>query len=860
MDFRFKIIDEEGNEYIISEPEGFIGMVMAMDRHPDFYSVVESCKSSISFYGETFFENGGRDLVKRLESNFGPDTKITAVADIRDDSPWEELFRWEVPLAMIAESLDISHDIEATFSQADFWTKFISRFEIPVNLRSTVDLDGNAVSPMASKTLQLISQIIDYTTVYSGHSGDNDTLAPCETATTGNIVLSGHQTIGGILTTDDMRVLVKAQSDNTQNGTYTASSGAWSRTTDANTGLELEDAIVKVNEGTQAGSYRQTTKPVTLGVDPIVWIAYNYVDNYLLYENTTMEDIFPAPDFSIYIPATVDVEEQDEIDTSVVLPVVAITDLDDMGYQIEIMDGNGPLEIIADEINYSFVRVYSISGGVPEGLDVSVELFYQLNDEAPVSIDLDSQSFPIPPSVPQPIALQNAGSATVNVRKGDLIRVFTNIIFATDFGVSSGSWLNRKLYGGIESQSVRFVYKSLKADTTAPGFLLHDAMAAIADRYIGGSYNFYSELLGSNLTSRVYAENGEYWKMMVLKGLQLRGYSLTEKANAMSGMEWWKGANPIFNLGIGYDVIDGKNVIRCENKEFFFDDSSVSVNLSNIRKIRRIYDQNHQFNQVKNGYMKWEPEDVSGIDDPQAKQTRASRFRIIGKGIEIMSDFIAASLAIETTRRTTRQKSADYKYDNNDFIVSVEESGSVYTPEFTGNFSSVTGLNNPDRRYNIRLSPARNFLRWLNFVSGCLQDYLTSVFRFTDGEGNYKMASTMTGGGSDSYGGNELAENEDIQVSSDFLFLPIVYEIEHYLTLPEYKAIRNNRNKAIGISLSDSAHKKMFIRSLEYMPTSGDLKLTVWAKEYLDIRPDNEGPGFNQDDGIFDYSFDDSFE
>jgi hypothetical protein len=52
-------------------------------------------------------------------------------------------------------------------------------------------------------------------------------------ATTGNITLSGLQTIDGISVTAGMRVLVKDQTDQKENGIYDAASGAWSRSTDA---------------------------------------------------------------------------------------------------------------------------------------------------------------------------------------------------------------------------------------------------------------------------------------------------------------------------------------------------------------------------------------------------------------------------------------------------------------------------------------------------------------------------------------------------------------------------------------------------------------------------------------------------
>lgn len=98
---------------------------------------------------------------------------------------------------------------------------------------------------------------------------------PCEVATTGNITLSGEQTIDGVLT-DASRVLVWLQTDPTENGIYESSAGAWTRTTDADLGSELEGAVVYVQDGSTYATefFRQTTVGVTIGVSDIIWALF----------------------------------------------------------------------------------------------------------------------------------------------------------------------------------------------------------------------------------------------------------------------------------------------------------------------------------------------------------------------------------------------------------------------------------------------------------------------------------------------------------------------------------------------------------------------------------------------------------
>lgn len=75
--------------------------------------------------------------------------------------------------------------------------------------------------------------------------------APCRVATTVNITLSGEQTIDGVSVVDGDRVLVKSQTDTTENGVYVASTSAWARALDFNRDADIvEGTLVYVTQGT----------------------------------------------------------------------------------------------------------------------------------------------------------------------------------------------------------------------------------------------------------------------------------------------------------------------------------------------------------------------------------------------------------------------------------------------------------------------------------------------------------------------------------------------------------------------------------------------------------------------------------
>lgn len=100
--------------------------------------------------------------------------------------------------------------------------------------------------------------------------------ADSRVATTANITLSGIQTIDGVLLIAGDRVLVKDQSAASENGIYVSAVGAWSRSGDTNTGVELRGAVTSIDEGTLNAdtTWRQTADNITVGSTSITWVQY----------------------------------------------------------------------------------------------------------------------------------------------------------------------------------------------------------------------------------------------------------------------------------------------------------------------------------------------------------------------------------------------------------------------------------------------------------------------------------------------------------------------------------------------------------------------------------------------------------
>lgn len=101
-------------------------------------------------------------------------------------------------------------------------------------------------------------------------------------ATTANVTLSGEQTIDGVALVTGDRVLVKNQSTAADNGIYVVASGAWTRSTDMDSGSEFSSATVFVKQGTvnADSGWTQTAEVTTVGTDTVTFVQFTGAGTY----------------------------------------------------------------------------------------------------------------------------------------------------------------------------------------------------------------------------------------------------------------------------------------------------------------------------------------------------------------------------------------------------------------------------------------------------------------------------------------------------------------------------------------------------------------------------------------------------
>ncbi len=117
---------------------------------------------------------------------------------------------------------------------------------------------------------------------------------PVQAVATTSLTLSGLQTVDGVALAAGNRVLVTAQAAATQNGVYTASSGAWTRAAPENAAAGMKDgAMWLVSGGSNAGSYWHLSGDATPGTSNISIQPVTAND---LYSTTVKTQVWMLPD------------------------------------------------------------------------------------------------------------------------------------------------------------------------------------------------------------------------------------------------------------------------------------------------------------------------------------------------------------------------------------------------------------------------------------------------------------------------------------------------------------------------------------------------------------------------------------
>jgi hypothetical protein len=226
-------------------------------------------------------------IVGSVDGNAGTATKLATARTISvsGDADGSASFDGSAN-ADIAITLDTVNSNVGTFTKLTVNAKGLTTAASQASL-------SDISSPTSSFSMgsQLLTNLADpvndqdaATKVYVDNVAQGlDVKASVVAATSGNITLSGAQTIDGVSVVAGDRVLVKSQTAPAENGIYIVSNTSWSRAPDANTWTELVSAYTFVETGTlyaDTGWVCTVNAGGTLGTTAVTWSQFSGAGTY----------------------------------------------------------------------------------------------------------------------------------------------------------------------------------------------------------------------------------------------------------------------------------------------------------------------------------------------------------------------------------------------------------------------------------------------------------------------------------------------------------------------------------------------------------------------------------------------------
>lgn len=320
----------------------------------------------------------------------------------------------------------------------------------------------------------------------------------------------------------------------------------------------------------------------------------------------------------------------------------------------------------------------------------------------------------------------------ISVNAGDRIFFYLEIEYNTQVGAGSSSTLSDyKLFHNSQLK-YNVLIDSLQTPVKfSPIFnVLQKALSIIS----GDEDALVSDFL--NITENGALEDGCGGKFMITNGSQIRGINNPIEIKTSEILD---SINAIFGTGWGFEKqYDGSYKVRLELMEYFYQDAEI-LDLGSPINADNSYMESFEteliFNKVIIGYNKFsDDEQYSGdLEDFLTESEYALPLSSVKGEYKKTSSLIASGRLIQATISNSLTVKGDnnksWKFDNNNFIISVVRDATNFIPENDEYFESLGGIDDPTTVYNIRLAPVYMELNHSLIVNSALfgQEFTNSV-------------------------------------------------------------------------------------------------------------------------------------
>lgn len=376
--------------------------------------------------------------------------------------------------------------------------------------------------------------------------------------------------------------------------------------------------------------------------------------------------------------------------------------------------------------------------------------------------------------------------------------------------------------------------------TTAKVNLVHELLSRVSEFITDYCVRVKSSFYGRFDSEPFSFDDDGCGSLKVLtSGLKIR--KAIEDKFFVSFKELLEGLNAIDNIGM--DFIEdperqGKFLVRIEGVDFFYEDKEL-LKLDAIPEAFTEVEEGRYYSKINVGYKKWEVEKINGLDEINSNREYHTGISTVSNTLEIQSNLIAGSYAIETTRTQSFQESggADNAYDNEAFVICVKRSeypyGDIEVEQ--GNVINPDNIYSPDTLYNYRISPLRNLMRWYKSIVNSYPNYTDSENKLLFGSGtaniiaegemesNFcKLERTSSG-----YDEGVIKENQDLFTThfsvEDYkpLWENEVGSFDYPLSVKDYKRIKSDPYGYINYQCGNGEYLKGWIKEIKFKPAVG---------------------------------------
>ena len=295
---------------------------------------------------------------------------------------------------------------------------------------------------------------------------------------------------------------------------------------------------------------------------------------------------------------------------------------------------------------------------------------------------------------------------------------------------------------------------SLKGKTEAPSslantFLMHDVVDRVLQSISDKKARLKSNFLGR--PDLGYPEMGCGAKQVITNGYQIRQFDIVNRPVIISMKEILESLNAFHCIGTSYELDEDGYYFRLERFDYFYRD----VEIMTIEEPSNYFEETDLdiiYNEIEVGYNKFPEDDVSVLDEFNTKHSYITPIISYKKKLSILSKIIGSGYALELTRRKKFAATPvdSWKYDEDNFLITVRQNGSAWVPEKDEAFvSPVKGVISPETSYNLRRSPKRMLLAWAEFINSGLaykkvSDIIKNTFFSKNGDLSTQFKETET--------------------------------------------------------------------------------------------------------------------